>query len=48
MILYEEMGIKRFTQFIIKKFIDKKMENSHQFVHNVLTDEEKGGYRVKA
>ena len=48
MVLYEEMGMKRFIQLTFKKFIDKEMENSHQIVHNVLTDKEMGGYRAKA
>ena len=49
MFLHEAMGIKRFIELTTKKFIDKKkMESSHQIVQIVLTDEETGGYRVKA
>ena len=48
MVLYEAMGLKRFIQLAIKKIIEKKMENSHLSVHNVLTDEEIGLYRVKS
>ena len=47
MVLYEATGLKRFIQLTIKKLIDKKMENSHLSIHNVLTDEEIGVYRVK-
>ena len=48
MVLYETMGIKHVIQLTVRKFIDQKKENSHQIVHNALTDEEMGGYRVKA
>ena len=47
MVLYEVMGIKRFIQLIIKQFIDKNIENSHQTIHHVLADKKMGGYRVK-
>ena len=40
MVLYETMVIKRFIRLSIKNLIDKKIETSHQIVHNVLTDEE--------
>ena len=35
-----------FIQLIVQKFLDEKMETSHQFVPKVLTDVEMGGYRV--
>ena len=48
MILYEAMGLKRFIKLTTKKFIEKKIESSHQIVHDVFTHEEMGEYRVKA
>ena len=48
MVLCEATDTKRFIQRIIEEIIDKKMEISHQIIHNVLTDREIGGYKVKA
>ena len=48
MVLFEVISIKRFIPLTIKKVNDKMMESLHQSVHNVLTDEEIGGNRVKA
>ena len=47
MVLDETMGIKRFIQLIIKKNhwrTDGKLQTNF---HNVLTDEQMGGYGVK-
>ena len=42
------MVVKRSMQLTTKILTDKGMETLHQVVHNVLTDEEMGGCRVKA